>query len=220
MLSAAGVRNPFPDPRKAPKHGLLAVGGDLSVEMLLTAYDHGIFPWFNEGDRPHWWSPDPRAVMDLEHLHVSRSLARTLRRGGFTTTWNRAFRRVMEECGQGRREGTWIVAEMLRAYTRLNEAGHAHSIEVWKDGALAGGLYGVQRGGAFMAESMFHRETNASKIALVRAIQDLWSAGVRLFDVQFLTPHLKSMGAYEIRRTEYLDRLAVARRLAARAPDA
>lgn len=214
------MKSPFPNPRQAPKHGLLAVGGDLSVQMLLAAYDQGIFPWFNEGERPHWWSPDPRAVMDLEHLHVSRSLARAMRNGGFTITWNRAFRRVMEECGRRRREGTWIFPEMLRAYTRLHALGHAHSIEVWKEDDLAGGLYGVQRGGAFMAESMFHRATNASKVALVRAIQDLWAAGVRLFDVQFLTPHLKSMGAYEISRSEYLDRLAEARLLPARAPGA
>ena len=216
----ARLRNPFPDPRKAPKHGLLAAGGDLSVEMLLAAYDHGIFPWFNAGERPHWWSPDPRAIMDIEHLHVSTSLGRVIRRGQLTTTWNRAFRRVMEECGQKRREGTWIIPEMLRAYTRLHEAGHAHSIEVWREDALVGGLYGVQRGGAFMAESMFHRETDASKVALVRAIQDLWTAGVRLFDVQFLTPHLKSMGAHEVSRAEYLDRLAAARELPARSPDA
>lgn len=214
------MRNPFPDPRTAPKHGLLAVGGDLSVEMLLTAYDHGIFPWFNEGERPHWWSPDPRAVIDLERLHVSKSLARAMRSGRWTTSWNRAFRRVMEECGKRRREGTWIIPEMVRAYTRLHELGHAHSIEVWNGETLVGGLYGVQRGGAFMAESMFHREANASKVALVRAVQDLWAAGVRLFDVQFLTPHLKSMGAYEIGRTEYLDQLAAARLLAARTPNA
>lgn len=214
------MRNPFPDPRTAPKHGLLAVGGDLSVEMLLTAYDHGIFPWFNEGERPHWWSPDPRAVIDLERLHVSKSLARAMRTGRWSTSWNRAFRRVMEECGKRRREGTWILPEMIRAYTRLHELGHAHSIEVWNGETLVGGLYGVQRGGAFMAESMFHREANASKVALVRAVQDLWAAGVRLFDVQFLTPHLKSMGAYEMDRAGYLDRLAAARRLAARAPGA
>jgi leucyl/phenylalanyl-tRNA--protein transferase len=214
------VRNPFPDPRRAPKHGLLAVGGDLSVEMLLTAYDHGIFPWFNEGERPHWWSPDPRAVMDLESLHISASLARRMRRGDVTITWNHAFRRAMEECGKGRREGTWIIPEMLHAYTRLHTSGHAHSIEVWRDDTLIGGLYGVQRGGAFMAESMFHRETDASKVALVWAIQDLWESGVRLFDVQFLTPHLKSMGAYEISRDEYLARLAAARCLSARPPSA
>jgi leucyl/phenylalanyl-tRNA--protein transferase len=214
------VRNPFPDPRKAPKHGLLTVGGNLSVELLLAAYDHGIFPWFNEGERPHWWSPDPRAVMDLDHLHVSRSLARQIRSGGFSVTWNRCFQRVMEECGRHRREGTWIIPAMLHAYVRLYESGCAHSIEVWRDGALTGGLYGVQRGGAFMAESMFHRETGASKIALVRAIEDLWAAGVRLFDVQFLTPHLESMGAYEIPREEYLNRLAVARSLSARSPGA
>lgn len=214
------MRSPFPNPREAPKHGLLAVGGDLSMEMLLTAYDNGIFPWFNAGDRPHWWSPDPRAVMDLEHMHISKSLARQMRQRCFRTTWNREFRLVMEECGKERREGTWIVPKMLKAYQQLHEAGHAHSIEVWSGDSLVGGLYGVQRGGAFMAESMFHRETNASKVALARAIQDLWATGVRLFDVQFLTPHLESMGAYEIERAAYLDRLAAARTLVARMPRA
>ncbi len=185
----------------------MAVGGDLSIATLLAAYDHGIFPWFNAGERPQWWSPDPRAVIDLDHLHISRSLARTLRRGSFSVSWNRQFSRVMEECASGRHEGTWIFPEMIDAYTSLHEAGHAHSIEVWRDDDLVGGLYGVRRRNAFFAESMFHRETDASKVALVRAVQDLWQQDVRLFDVQFLTPHLASMGAHNIRRGEYLERV-------------
>lgn len=203
--------NPFPDPRRASKHGILAVGGDLSLDLLLTAYDNGIFPWYNEGEPVHWWSPNPRAVIDPEHLHISRSLARLMRKGSFSITWNRAFRRVMEECGRQREEGSWIFGEMLDAYEAAYRAGHAHSIEVWAGETLAGGLYGVQRGAAFMAESMFHRVTDASKVALVTAVQSLFRCGVELFDVQFLTPHLESMGAFEVSRNEYLDRLAIAR---------
>lgn len=149
--------------------------------------------------------------MDVGHLHVSASLARLIRRGVFTITWNRAFRRVMEECGSHREDGTWIFPEMVDAYSELHEQGDAHSIEVWRGSELVGGLYGVQRGAAFMAESMFHRVRDASKVALASAIRELFTAGIRLFDVQFLTPHLESMGAYEISRNEYLDRLAEAR---------
>ncbi len=203
--------NLFPDPRKAPKHGLLAIGGDLSERFLLAAYDHGIFPWYNEYEPPHWWSPDPRAVIDVDHLHVSRSLARSLRREIFSVSWNRCFRRVIDECSAEREEGTWIVPEIVEAYCGLHSSGFAHSVEVWRGDTLAGGLYGVQRGGAFMAESMFHRSTDASKVALVEAVRTLWAAGFRLFDVQFLTPHLSTMGAYEISRVEYLRRLEEAR---------
>ncbi len=200
----------FPDPRTASPDGLLAVGGDLSVPMLLEAYDHGIFPWFNR--KPvQWWCPDPRCVVDPEHLHVSKRLAWTLRRGTFTITWNRAFRQVMKECGARRAEGTWIVPSMVEAYGQLHLSGHAHSIEVWAGDELAGGLYGVQRGAAFMGESMFHRVTDASKVALILAVRQLFDAGFRLFDVQFLTDHLASLGAYEISRDEYLRRLALAR---------
>ena len=149
--------------------------------------------------------------MDTEHLHVSASLARLMRRGIFTTTWNRAFRRVMEECGSDREDGTWIFSEMVDAYCELHHQGDAHSIEIWSGDELTGGLYGVQRGAAFMAESMFHRARDASKVALATAIRELFAAGIRLFDVQFLTPHLESMGAYEISRNEYLDRLAEVR---------
>ncbi len=200
----------FPDPRTASPDGLLAVGGDLSVPMLLEAYDHGIFPWYTR--RPvRWWSPDPRCVVDPERLHVSKRLAWTLRRGTFSVTWNREFRQVMKQCGAQREDGTWIVPSMIDAYVKLHQAGHAHSIEIWHEGALAGGLYGVQRGAAFMGESMFHRVTDASKVALVMAVRQLFAAGVQLFDVQFLTEHLASLGAYEISRDEYLSRLATAR---------
>lgn len=134
-----------------------------------------------------------------------------MRRGVFSVTWNKDFRGVMEACGSDREEGTWIFPEMIDAYTAAHRAGYAHSIEVWSGSTLAGGLYGVAVGAAFMAESMFHRVTDASKVALASAVETLFRAGVELFDVQFLTPHLASMGAYTIRRSEYLDRLAAAR---------
>lgn len=200
----------FPDPAKAPRRGLVAVGGDLSVERLLEAYDAGIFPWYSGGEPVHWWSPDPRAVMDVQHLHVSSSLSRVLRRERFRVTWDHAFRQVMENCAAGRRDGTWITRDMLEAYCELHRLGHARSIEVWQGGTLAGGLYGVKRGAAFMAESMFHTVADTSKVALVAALRTLFGAGARLFDVQFLTPHLASMGAYTISRGEYLRRLTAA----------
>jgi leucyl/phenylalanyl-tRNA--protein transferase len=195
----------FPDPEQADDDGLLAIGGDLSRERLLHAYDHGIFPWFDEGVPPLWWSPNPRAVIEPGGVHVSRSLRRVLRSDRFTVTWNRAFEAVMRSCGD-RPGGTWILPEMIEAYTALHRAGDAYSIEVWEEGELAGGLYGVQRGALFAAESMFHRSTDASKVALVYAVRSLFAAGIMLFDVQLLTSHLASMGASEISRSSYLAR--------------
>lgn len=199
----------FPDPEGADDEGLLAIGGDLSVQRLLFAYECGIFPWYDEGVPPLWWSPNPRTVIERGGVHVSRSLRRVLRRGEFDVTWNRSFERVMRECGK-REAGTWILPEMIDAYVSLHELGHAHSIEVWKGGELVGGLYGVQRGGLFAAESMFHRVTDASKVALVYAASSLFHAGVELFDVQLTTSHLVSMGAVEIPRREYLLRVRAA----------
>jgi leucyl/phenylalanyl-tRNA--protein transferase len=158
-----------------------------------------------------WWSPDPRALLDPEHLHVSRSLQRHVRAGGFALTWNRCFPRVMRECGARRRQGTWILAEMLVAYERLHRLGRAHSLEVWCGRDLVGGIYGVQVGALFAAESMFHAATDMSKVALVALVRSLFAAGIELFDVQFVTTHLRSLGAYEVPRREYLQRLAVAR---------
>lgn len=210
-LLARNAPTTFPNPSGSDADGLVAIGGDLSTERLLAAYEQGIFPWYNEGLPPMWWSPDPRAVMDLERLHVSRSLGRELRRGHFRVTFDRAFERVMVECGLEREEGTWITPDMLAAYVELHRRGHAHSFEVWHGEELVGGLYGVQRGALFAAESMFHRETNASKVALVGAVRALFAAGIELFDVQFLTPHLESLGAYELPRREYLARVALAK---------
>jgi len=200
----------FPQPEQADKEGLLAVGGDLEPERLLLAYDQGIFPWYSEGLPPLWWSPDPRALVDASSLYVSRRFARELRQQRFEVSFDRAFSEVMLACGRERSEGTWILPDMVAAYARLHELGHAHSFEVWRDGALVGGLYGVQRGGLFAAESMFHRETSASKVALVAAVRSLFRAGIVLFDVQFLTAHLASMGAYEVSRGDYLARLRAA----------
>ena len=200
----------FPDPNLADDEGLLAVGGDLTPERLLHAYAHGIFPWYDEGLPPMWWSPNPRTLLDPEHLHVSRSMQRVLRSDRFTVTMDRAFREVMLECGRERDSGTWILPEMVDAYCALHELGHAHSVEVWQNERLVGGLYGVQRGALFAAESMFHRERDASKVALIHAVQQLFAAGVTLFDVQFLTPHLESLGAYEISRAAYLELCAAA----------
>jgi leucyl/phenylalanyl-tRNA--protein transferase len=200
----------FPDPAPFDHEGLVAVGGDLDPARLLLAYSRGIFPWYSEGVPPLWWSPDPRALLTPRALHVSRSLLRTLRRGGFALTWNRCFRRVMAECGERRAEGTWVLPEMLDAYTRLHELGAAHSLEVWCGDELAGGIYGVQVGALFAAESMFHRRRDLSKVALVALVRTLFAAGVELFDVQFVTPHLATMGAFEVPRAEYLQRLPAA----------
>jgi len=200
----------FPDPSDSDDEGLLAVGGDLSPARLLFAYESGIFPWYSEGVPPLWWSPDPRALMTRSALHVSRSLRRTLRSATFEVTFDRAFARVIEACASNREGGTWILPEMMQAYTRLHELGHAHSFEVWHQGELAGGLYGVRCGALFAAESMFHVVADASKVALVVAIDTLFRAGIRVFDVQFVTDHLASLGAFEVPRSEYLSQIAQA----------
>ncbi|HVY28848.1 MAG TPA: leucyl/phenylalanyl-tRNA--protein transferase [Polyangiaceae bacterium] len=200
----------FPDPNDSDDEGLLAVGGDLSPARLLFAYESGVFPWYSAGVPPLWWSPNPRALMDRERLHVSRSLRRTLRSGTFTVTFDRAFLPVISGCASNREGGTWILPEMMLAYTQLHQLGHAHSFEVWHEGELAGGLYGVRRGALFAAESMFHVVTDASKVALAVAIDTMFRAGCQVFDVQFVTEHLASLGAYEVSRPEYLARTKAA----------
>jgi leucyl/phenylalanyl-tRNA--protein transferase len=196
----------FPDPEQADDEGLLAIGGDLSSERLLFAYEQGIFPWYDEGVPPLWWSPNPRAIVDPSNLHVSRSMRRVLKSERFRVTYDTSFEKIMRACGD-RQGGTWILPEMIEAYVRLHERGDAHSFEVWENEQLVGGLYGVQRGALFAAESMFHRSTDASKVALIYAVRSLFGAGTELFDVQLLTAHLASMGATEITRTDYLSRL-------------
>ncbi len=200
----------FPDPALADSEGLLAVGGDLGIDRLLLAYRLGIFPWYSESDLPLWWSPDPRAVLDPDLLHVSRSLLRRLEHGRFEVTWNRAFETVIEECRRERSDGTWILDEVKEAYIELHRLGHAHSLEVWEDGKLTGGIYGVQIGGLFAAESKFYRKRDASKIALVACVRSLFAAGIELFDVQFQTTHLARLGVTELSRDSYLARLVSA----------
>ena len=194
----------------AEPNGLLAMGGDLSVERLLDAYRHGIFPWFNPGEPILWWSPDPRMVLVPDEVRVTRSLARRLRNAGFELRVDSAFAEVMRACAAPREGagGTWISPEMVAAYTRLFEAGYAHSVETWRDGRLVGGLYGVAIGRMFYGESMFSREPDASKVALVRLARQLqrWQFG--LIDCQMETPHLASMGARTIPRAGFTARLA------------
>ena len=188
--------------------GLVAIGGDLSVQRLMAAYSQGIFPWYNDGFPVLWWSPNPRAILEAENLHVSRSMRRRLRRPDYTLTWNLAFDDVLRCCGEERDGGTWIVPEMRDAYNDLHRAGFAHSVEVWQENRLVGGLYGVQCGALFAAESMFHRVTDASKIAVIAASRTLRRAGIELFDVQFTTSHLLSLGVTEISRVQYLQRVS------------
>jgi leucyl/phenylalanyl-tRNA--protein transferase len=203
----------FPDPALAEPDGLLAVGGDLRPERLLTAYAGGIFPWFDERSPILWWSPDPRLVLEPARLHVSRSLRRTLRRGAFRVTADAAFERVIRRCAARPRpgqRGTWITREMVEAYVTLHPLGFAHSFEAWDGDALAGGLYGVSLGSAFFGESMFADRPDASKVAFVTAVEWLVPRGVELVDCQVRTDHLVSLGAHEIPRAEFLARLRAA----------
>lgn len=189
-------------------NGLVAVGGDLSVPRLLLAYRSGIFPW--SVDPITWWSPDPRAIFELDGFHISRSLKRTLRKQSFEMTRDRAFVEVMKSCaapGPGRRS-TWISPEFLAAYSQLHTKGHAHSTECWRAGELVGGVYGVVVGGLFAGESMFSRVADASKVALSYLCEHLKERGFVLFDIQIMSPHLQSLGAINIPRREYLRQLA------------
>jgi leucyl/phenylalanyl-tRNA--protein transferase len=203
----------FPDPRRADARGLVAVGGDFSTARLLTAYRSGIFPW--TVGPISWWSPDPRAIFELDRFRVSKSLDKVIRRGVFEVTMDRAFGEVIQGCAASAagRESTWITPEFIAAYTRLHEAGHAHSVECWREGRLAGGIYGVAAGGLFAGESMFHRESNASKLALFHLIGHLRERKFTLFDIQMPTPVTRQLGAIVISREEYLQRLDLAVRL-------
>lgn len=197
----------FLDPERADADGLVGVGGNLHPPLLLEAYCSGIFPWFDEDSPILWWSPDPRAIFELDGLHVSRRLTRTVRSQRFTATVDRAFAEVVQGCAYRAGEGVWITPDMIDAYVRLHEMGHAHSMEVWHEGELAGGIYGVTVGGLFAGESMFTRVRDASKVALVHLMERLRQRGFQLFDVQFLNEHTTRLGAIEIPRREYLARL-------------
>ncbi len=196
----------FPPPELATKSGLLAVGGDLSTERLIEAYRNGIFPWFSEGAPLQWWAPDPRFVLFPKHLKVSKSMKQVLNRQIFTITFNRAFEAVISACAGPRsgQPGTWITEDMIKAYTELHRLGSAHSVEAWKDGKLCGGLYGIALGKCFFGESMFSRESNASKAALITMVKSLEEYGLELVDCQVHTPHLESLGACFINRDDFM----------------
>ena len=199
----------FPNPAQADPDGLLAIGGDLSVERLLLAYRNGIFPWFNDdGDLILWWSPNPRFVLHPDRLKVSKSMSQTLRNKEFTVTVNKDFNSVISECSKAKRggqAGTWITDEMIKAYTKLHHLGYATSVEVWQNESLVGGLYGIDLGnGVFCGESMFTKVSNASKVAFITFIQN---TNYKLIDCQVYTNHLASLGAEEMERSEFLEYL-------------
>jgi leucyl/phenylalanyl-tRNA--protein transferase len=200
----------FPDPRLSSDEGLLAVGGDLSPDRLILAYSLGIFPWYGSGEPLLWWSPDPRCVILPGEVHVSRRLARTLRQERFAITCNAAFDRVIAACAATREHrgaGTWLVPEMQAAFRRLHALGYAHSVEAWQDGELAGGLYGVVLERFFFGESMFQQVPDASKVVLVKLCRYLAAHRFELLDCQVPNPHLFRMGAIQLSRAAFLDRL-------------
>jgi leucyl/phenylalanyl-tRNA--protein transferase len=204
----------FPPAELAEPEGVVLFGGRLSPDWLLDAYAHGIFPWpiFDGTDIVVWWSPDPRAIFELDQFRISRRLMRTCRSGRFEVSCDRDFAGVIAGCATAgdRRQNTWLTPKMIEAYQRLHELGHAHSIEVWHDGQLTGGTYGVTLGGLYAGESMFHRTSDASKVALVHLVFHLRARGFTLFDIQQCTAHTARLGASEISRAEYLRRLAAA----------
>ena len=212
MIPFLEPADPFPPVEQAMRdpNGLLAAGADLSPQRLLDAYVHGIFPWFGEEDPLLWWSPDPRMVLFLDELHVSRSLRRVIRSGRYEVRFDTAFRDVVLACGEPRagQDGTWITPAMIEAYTTLWRLGYAHSIESWTDGELAGGLYGVAIGRMFYGESMFTRRTDASKVAFVGTVRQLRRWGFGLIDCQMPTMHLASLGGREIPRDTFLERIS------------
>lgn len=213
-LDPRNPRQPFPAPQLAMRdpNGLLAIGGDLSVARLINAYSQGIFPWYNPDEPILWWCPDPRAVLVPSQFHVSRSLARRLRKHDFAVTLDRAFRGVLESCSapRSRGRGTWLGHEMKQAYLALHQRGHAHSIEVWRDRALVGGLYGVSLGRVFYGESMFSAVDDGSKIALYYLCRQLAAWDFALLDCQISSPHLSSLGASELPRERFLAALHAA----------
>lgn len=199
----------FPPVKNADPEGILAIGGDLSVERILTAYKKGIFPWY-EGEYILWWCPDPRFVLDPMNIKISKSMQSLLKKKKFDFTINKAFNEVIRNCKIIKRhdqDGTWITDEMEKAYIRLHRLGYAHSAEVWQNGKLAGGLYGIRLGKVFFGESMFSIENNASKYALIKYTQQLIQEGTELIDCQVYTKHLESLGAGMISRTKFIDKL-------------
>ncbi len=201
----------FPHPSLAEPDGLLAIGGDLSPERLLTAYCNGIFPWYSDDSPILWWSPEPRQILFPDNLIISKSLRQIIRRGNFKIKFDTSFRQVMEFCANTPRKDedeTWITDEMIDAYVKLHELGYAHSVETFLDEKLVGGLYGIAIGGAFFGESMFHHVSNASKLALYGLVQKVKKCGISIIDTQVETQHLKSLGAENICRDDFLEILA------------
>lgn len=201
----------FPPVDTADEDGFLAAGGDLSAERLLLAYQSGIFPWFSEGDPICWWSPDPRFVLYPQEIKISSSMKTVLQNGRFRFTINKAFERVIQNCKTASRpgqDGTWISHDMQKAYISLHELGHAHSAEAWHNGELVGGLYGIRMGNIFFGESMFSLQSNASKFAFIKYVQQLQRENVQLIDCQLHTPHLQSLGANMIPRKLFTEILA------------
>jgi leucyl/phenylalanyl-tRNA---protein transferase len=200
----------FPDPNLAEDDGLVAIGGELSVEYLLSAYSQGLFPWFNEGEPVLWWSPNPRMVLFPADFIVSDSFKQTLRSGKFQIKIDTQFWEVIKNCSLKKRKGqsgTWITKDIIKAYTHLHEEGYAHSFETYKDGSLVGGLYGVSMGNAFFGESMYYLEKDASKFALFNLCKLLKEWNFNFIDVQQSTKHLKSLGAVDINRSKFLEML-------------
>lgn len=197
----------FPNPNTATPEGVVAIGGDLSVERLLLAYKSGIFPWYDEGSPIIWWSPDPRMVLYPSELKISKSMRQVIAKQTFTVTYNTCFREVITQCANAKRknqDGTWITNNMIKAYCKLNKLGYATSVEVWQDKELVGGLYGIDLGTIFCGESMFAKVSNASKVGLINFVQYLQKKNYVLIDCQVYTQHLQSLGAKEISREAFL----------------
>ncbi len=199
----------FPAPVLADKNGLLAVGGDLSPQRLLLAYSCGIFPWNHPEDPLLWWSPDPRCVLRPEEVHISRTMAKTIKRHHFTVTFDCAFSACIKQCAHSnqRLEQTWVSPEIMAAYCRLHKLGYAHSVECWQGEELVGGLYGIALGLCFCGESMFHTQRDASKATFITLAQHLSKLNYKLIDCQLPTDHLHSLGAYDISRDQFLQQL-------------
>lgn len=198
----------FPPVSEANSDGILAIGGDLSTERLLLAYKSGIFPWFEEGQSIYWWSTNPRMVLFLDELVVSKSMRNILNRNIFKVTFNQNFREVISNCQKIKREGqngTWITNDMIEAYCKLNELGIAKSVEVWQNDELVGGLYGIDLGHIFCGESMFSTVSNASKVAFIALANQLKAANYKVLDCQVYNEHLESLGCREIERTDFME---------------
>ncbi len=213
MIKIMKPGDSFPDPRKASPSGLVAIGGDLKPATILEAYKKGIFPWYSEGDPILWWSPDPRMVLYPEDLKISRSLKKILRKNVFEVRFDTDFERVIKTCAtipRKEQDGTWILPEIIEAYTELYRLGYAHSVETYLNGELVGGLYGVSIGKVFFGESMFSKISNASKVAFVHLVNFLKERDFHFIDCQVSTNYLASFGAIEIPRSRFLDELSEA----------